>query len=59
MERLCRLYEERSVPLGELRPVAGAAKAEMADKVIICPPSALNDRWSRRLPDPVTALATG
>ena len=26
---------------------------------IICPPSALNDRWSRRLPDPVTAMASG
>src|SRR4030095_8318959 len=25
----------------------------------IAPPGALNDRWSRRLPDPVTAMASG
>jgi len=59
MERLCRLYEDLGVPLGELRPVAGATKAELVGRVIICPPSALNDRWSRRLPDPVTAMASG
>jgi len=59
MERLCRLYEELGVPLGDLRPVAGAAKEELVGKIILCPPSALNDRWSRRLPDPVTAMASG
>jgi putative mRNA 3-end processing factor len=59
MERLCNLYETLGVPLGELRPVAGAKKDELVGRVIICPPSALNDRWSRRLPDPVTAMASG
>ena len=59
MERLCRLYEELGVPLGELRHTAGVPKAEMAGHVVICPPGALNDRWSRRLPDPVTAMASG
>ena len=29
MERLCNLYEELGVPLGELRPAAGAKKEEM------------------------------
>jgi putative mRNA 3-end processing factor len=59
MERLCRLYEELGVPLGELRPATGASKAEMAGHIVICPPGALNDRWSRRLPDPITAMASG
>jgi len=59
MERLCRLYEELGVPLGELRHTAGVPKAEMAGHIVICPPGALNDRWSRRLPDPVTAMASG
>jgi putative mRNA 3-end processing factor len=26
---------------------------------VLCPPSALNDLWSRRFPDPVTAFASG
>jgi putative mRNA 3-end processing factor len=59
MERLCRLYEELGVPLGELRAVTQASKEEIAGHIVICPPGALNDRWSRRLPDPVTAMASG
>jgi putative mRNA 3-end processing factor len=59
MERLCALYEEFGVSLGELRHCAGATKAEIAGHIVICPPGALNDRWSRRLPDPVTAMASG
>ncbi|MDR6789106.1 putative mRNA 3-end processing factor [Sphingomonas sp. BE138] len=59
LQRLCDLYAAHGVPLGELRPATGVAKAEMAGHVVMCPPSALNDRWSRRLPDPITAMASG
>jgi putative mRNA 3-end processing factor len=59
IERLNQLYEGFGVELGELRPATGATKAEMAGHVVIAPPGALNDRWSRRLPDPVTAMASG
>ena len=59
VERLCRLYEELGVPLGDLRPATGAPKDELRGKIVIAPPGALNDRWSRRLPDPVTAMASG
>jgi putative mRNA 3-end processing factor len=59
MERMCRLYEEHGIDLGELRLVAGMAKAALAGQIVICPPSALNDRWSRRLPDPITSMASG
>ena len=45
--------------LGDLRPAAGATKDELKGRIILCPPGALNDRWSRRLPDPVTAMASG
>jgi putative mRNA 3-end processing factor len=59
IERLNQLYASFGVELGELRPATGATKAEMAGHVVIAPPGALNDRWSRRLPDPVTAMASG
>ena len=59
MERMCRLYEAFHVELGELRLVAGMSKAALAGQIVLCPPSALNDRWSRRLPDPLTAMASG
>ena len=59
MERMCRLYEEWGVDLGRLEPVAGMKKEKLAGQIVLCPPSALNDRWSRRLPDPITAMASG
>ena len=59
LERMCRLYEEHDIDLGELRLAAGLPKAALEGQIVLCPPSALNDRWSRRLPDPVTAMASG
>jgi putative mRNA 3-end processing factor len=59
LERMCRLYEELGVDLGDLRLVADAGKADLAGQIVLCPPGALNDRWSRRLPDPITAMASG
>jgi putative mRNA 3-end processing factor len=59
LERMCRLYEELGVDLGALRLVAGMPKDTLAGQIILSPPSALNDRWSRRLPDPITAMASG
>ncbi len=59
MEKMCRLYEEHGVELGELRLVADTPKDDMRGHIVIAPPSALNDRWSRRLPDPITAFASG
>ena len=59
MEKMCQLYEQHGVHLGALRPIAGVPKATLAGQIAICPPSALNDRWSRRLPDPISAMASG
>ena len=59
MERMCRLYEDFGIDLGPLELVADRKKADLAGQIVVCPPSALNDRWSRRLPDPITAMASG
>jgi putative mRNA 3-end processing factor len=59
MQAMCDLYRDHGVELGDLRAVAGVSKAELQGQIIVCPPSALNDRWSRRLPEPVTAMASG
>jgi len=59
MQKLCDLYKAWGVDLGELRPAAGLKPAELEGSIVIAPPSALNDRWSRRLPEPITAMASG
>ena len=58
-EKMCGLYEEHGVDLGELRLVSDHEKKDMRGHIVVAPPSALNDRWSRRLPDPITAMASG
>lgn len=59
MVALCSLYEELGVPLGDLRPVDLQAGHRHPGGIILCPPSALRERWSRRFADPVTAFASG
>ena len=59
MLRLMALYQAHGVDLGELRPVADTPPAALRGQIVIAPPSALQDRWSRRLPDPITAMASG
>ncbi len=59
LERMCDLYRAFGVDLGDIRPATGAKADEMRGAVVVAPPSALNDRWSRRLPDPITAMASG
>ena len=59
LQRLCDLYAEHDVALGDLRPATGVKKDELKGRIVIAPPGALNDRWSRRLPEPITAMASG
>lgn len=56
---LCTLYNDLGIALGDLRPVAGLPREALKGQLVLCPPSALNDRWSRRLPDPITCFASG
>jgi putative mRNA 3-end processing factor len=59
MERMCRLYEAFGIDLGDLRLVSDVKKESLRGAIVVSPPSALNDRWSRRLPEPITAMASG
>jgi putative mRNA 3-end processing factor len=59
MEKFTRYYQSRGVALGDLRPVKGMKKAELAGTIALAPPSATSDIWTRRFPDPVTAFASG
>jgi putative mRNA 3-end processing factor len=56
---LIELYESLGVVLGPVVPVAGAERDALKGQIVLAPPSAIADRWSRRLPDPVVAMASG
>lgn len=63
LQSLCDLYIRHGVDLGELRPATagekGRARQELAGQIVLAPPSAIADRWARRLPDPVVCMASG
>jgi len=59
LERLNALYERHGVDLGPLEPATTGKKPDFEGQIIVAPPSATQDRWSRRFPDPVTAFASG
>jgi len=66
MQKLCTLYQDFGVPLGDLRPATIATGKGESRKVrdfvgamIVAPPSAFADKWARRFPDPVAAFCSG
>ncbi|MGA9796254.1 MAG: ligase-associated DNA damage response exonuclease [Rhizomicrobium sp.] len=59
MDRLNALYQSLGIELGPLAPATVENKKNFAGAIIIAPPSATQDRWSRRFPDPMLAFASG
>jgi putative mRNA 3-end processing factor len=59
LESITRYYQSCGIALGELRPARDADKSQLTGAIVLSPPSALNELWSRRFPDPVTAFASG
>jgi putative mRNA 3-end processing factor len=57
--RLNALYQSHGVELGPIEAVGDDKRRDLAGKIVIAPPSALQDRWSRRFSDPVPAFASG
>ncbi len=56
---VCDTYRALGVELGDLRPATVAQKADLKGAIVLAPPSAIADRWARRLEDPVVCMASG
>ena len=57
--KLCDYYQSEGIDLGDLRKALNNVKDAFKGSIVMAPPSALKDRWSRRLPDPVICYASG
>lgn len=58
LKNMCDVYQALGVNLGPLALVSDTPN-KLPGEVVLCPPSQLKDRWSRRLTDPLTAYASG
>jgi putative mRNA 3-end processing factor len=56
---LCALYQKHGVDLGDIALVSEAVLETFKGAIVLCPPSAIADRWSRRFFDPIPAMASG
>jgi putative mRNA 3-end processing factor len=56
---LCEVYAALGQRFGELPAATAAAKQSLVGAIVLAPPSAVADRWARRLADPVVAVASG
>jgi putative mRNA 3-end processing factor len=56
---LCSLYQRLGVNLGELLPVTERDPARYQGAIVMCPPSAIADRWARRFGDALSCFASG
>ena len=62
LKRLTELYESFGFDFGDWQLVSEIAVKDrdmLRGKIVLCPPSALADRWSRRMLDPLPTMASG
>lgn len=56
---MTEVYASFGQDFGDLRPATVANKEALKGAIVLAPPGAIQDRWARRLNDPVVALASG
>jgi putative mRNA 3-end processing factor len=59
LQALTDLYVSLGVEVGASAPITDLTKDQLKGALVLCPPSAISDRWSRRLPDPIRGVASG
>ena len=59
LEKLCNYYEAENIKLGNLSKVSLANKNDYQGKIILAPPSAVKNIWSRKFEDPIVCQASG
>tara|TARA_X000000950_G_scaffold261673_1_gene332149 strand:+ start:531 stop:1514 length:984 start_codon:yes stop_codon:yes gene_type:complete len=58
-EKINNYYVEKGIRLGKLTKVNKENKKKLKGKIVLAPPSALKDKWSRGLPNVKLCMASG
>ncbi len=59
LKKLCDLYQDAGIDLGMVLPATELDSTNSMGKLVLCPPSALHDKWSRRFGALICGLASG
>ncbi|MBA2657838.1 MAG: ligase-associated DNA damage response exonuclease [Tatlockia sp.] len=58
-DKLCNYYKSKGIDLGDLQKASSLNLKSSQGKIVLCPPGALHDRWSRRFANVLVAMASG
>ena len=59
LEKINNFYVIEGIKLGKLKKIYSKEVSKLKNEIILAPPSALRDRWSRKLGDVVLSKASG
>ncbi len=59
LEKINNYYNSKKINLGKLIKVSKENRDSLKGKIVIAPPAALKDRWSRNIPNIKVCLASG
>ena len=59
LEKICRYYMNNNIKLGNLEKISNLKDFDFKNNIVIAPPSALKDRWSRRFKNKISSQASG
>ena len=61
LAKLSDYYRGQGIDLGQVEPatIENGSKGDFAGAIVVGPPSAFQDRWARRFPDPISCFASG
>ena len=59
LEKICNYYQEQGISLGNLEKIPLKKSQNFNGKVILAPPSATKDRWSRKFSNKILSQASG
>ena len=57
--KISNYYIDRKINLGELRNVSELKTSDYSNKLVLCPPSSLSDRWSQRFRKVIKGFVSG
>ncbi len=59
LEKICEYYKNKNIRLGSIKKISNAKDLDLKNNIVLAPPSALKDKWSRRFKNKITCQASG
>ena len=59
LTKISDFYSKNNIKLGNTSNISECSRSEYANKLVLCPPSSLNDKWSQKFKNVVKGYASG